>query len=581
LPQPAALEDVLATAVAEQPKWAALSWDQRAQLLRHCAATMEEQRFDTIALMVHDGKKASWEADAEISEAIDFANYYADFRLPTGVKAEALGVVVITPPWNFPYAIPCGGVLAALMAGNTVIFKPAPETAATAWRLAQQLWQAGIPRNVLQFFPIQDGETGKALITDPRVSAVVLTGAYETARMFQGWRPSLRLFAETSGKNSLIITAQADRDLAIKDLVKSAFGHAGQKCSAASLAILEGEVYDDPDFRRQLRDAAASLKVGPSTNPASIVTPVIREPSPALKRALTTLDEGEEWLLEPKQIDNDPCSWSPGIKLGVKEGSWFQQNECFGPVLGLVRVESLDEAIRVQNNSAYGLTGGIHSLDEAEVAHWRERVEVGNAYINRPITGAIVQRQPFGGWKRSCIGPGAKAGGPNYVNLFLNLEDTETANLATVTKNYEAAWKEHFSQEHDPSALRCEANVFRYRPAKGVILRLESEDQQVIERARAAARLAKVPLIISLATEVSDEAFAKELPKLAKRAEFVRTVTTPSDTVLRATYAANLNWINAPVMASGHVELRYWLREQAVSETLHRYGQISEWQPTK
>jgi acyl-CoA reductase-like NAD-dependent aldehyde dehydrogenase len=168
-----------------------------------------------------------------------------------------------------------------------------------------------------------------------------LTGGYETARKFQSWRPSLPLYAETSGKNALIITAQADRELAIKDLVRSAFGHSGQKCSAASLAILEAEVYDDPIFRRQLRDAAASLHSGPATDPRSIVTPLVTPPGKDLKRALTTLEEGEEWLLEPKQLGDDPCAWSPGIKLGVKAGSWFHLTECFGPVLGLMRADSL------------------------------------------------------------------------------------------------------------------------------------------------------------------------------------------------------------------------------------------------
>ena len=292
----------------------------------------------------------------------------------------------------------------------------------------------------------------------------------------------MRLFAETSGKNALIVTAQADRELAIKDLVKSAFGHAGQKCSAASLGILLDEVYDDPVFRRQLRDAAASLPVGPATDLASVVTPLIREPSPALRRALTTLDPGEEWLLEPRQIGDDPCLWSPGIRLGVQRGSWFQRTECFGPVLGLIRARSLDEAIDIQNDSAFGLTGGIHSLDEEEVARWRERVQVGNAYINRPITGAIVQRQPFGGWKRSCFGPGAKAGGPNYVALFCRFEDEKPVShrkhCGELRRSVEDAL---LPASTIPSGLRCESNVFRYRPCRGVVLRLEKRDRSEIE----------------------------------------------------------------------------------------------------
>ncbi|HEX2750160.1 MAG TPA: bifunctional proline dehydrogenase/L-glutamate gamma-semialdehyde dehydrogenase, partial [Verrucomicrobiales bacterium] len=282
-----AIPAVLDRAVAAQAGWESMGDSHRADVLRNCAAVMSAHRFEIIALLRSEGKKAVLDADGEVSEAVDFARYYAETGVaPVGVKSKAFGTVIVTPPWNFPFAIPCGGVLAALMAGNTVILKPAPETVELGWLLANLLWQAGVPRDVLQYVRCEDGDAGKALITDPRTNAVVLTGAYETAKLFLGWRPALRLFAETSGKNSIVVSALADRDLAVKDLVRSAFGHAGQKCSAASLGILEAEVYDDPAFRRQLRDAAASLHVGPATDPASVVTPVIREASENLKRAL-------------------------------------------------------------------------------------------------------------------------------------------------------------------------------------------------------------------------------------------------------------------------------------------------------
>jgi RHH-type proline utilization regulon transcriptional repressor/proline dehydrogenase/delta 1-pyrroline-5-carboxylate dehydrogenase len=574
LPVPCRKEDIpalLETAAAAQPAWEARGDDERAAILRRCGEVLEAHRMETIAVMRENGKKAVTEADAEVSEAIDFARYYAATgAMPRGVTAQALGVVVIAPPWNFPLAIPAGGVLAALMAGNSVVLKPARETARTAWWLVQQLWEAGVPREVLQFVLCADGETGRTLITHSRTDAVVLTGAYETARMFQGWRPSLRLLAETSGKNAIVVSALADRELAVKDLVRSAFGHAGQKCSAASLGILEAEVYDDPVFRRQLRDAAASLPVGPSSDPSSVVTPLMHAPPDNLRQALTTLEEGEEWLLEPCGDANDPCLWSPGIKLGVKPGSWFHQTECFGPVLGLMRARDLDEAVEWQNGTSYGLTAGFHSLDEDEIAAWRERVQAGNLYINRGTTGAIVQRQPFGGWKRSSIGPGAKAGGLNYVNLFRRLED------AGGSENYRAAWREHFSQEHDPSGLRCESNVFRYRPSRGVVLRLAEPDAVAESLARTAAEVCGVPLEISRAREESDAVFAARLPELAKRAEFLRTILPPGDEVLRAAYAAGLNWIDAPFVAEGRIELTRWLREQSVSETRHRYGQVRE-----
>ncbi|MEM1063327.1 MAG: aldehyde dehydrogenase family protein, partial [Planctomycetota bacterium] len=180
--------------------------------------------------------------------------------------------------------------------------------------------------------------------------------------------------------------------------MRSAFGHSGQKCSAASLAILEAEVYDDLDFRRQLLDAVRSLRVGPSSDPAALVTPLVQAPGPELRRALTTLEAGEEWLLEPRPVDGDtPHLWSPGIRLGVRPGSWFHRTECFGPVLGLTRADDLDHAIAIQNDIAYGLTAGIHSLETAEIECWADRVEAGNLYVNRGTTGAIVNRQPFGG----------------------------------------------------------------------------------------------------------------------------------------------------------------------------------------
>jgi RHH-type transcriptional regulator, proline utilization regulon repressor / proline dehydrogenase / delta 1-pyrroline-5-carboxylate dehydrogenase len=567
------LSPVLERARAAQPAWEDLGHQRRADLLRQCGDLIASRRMEFIAVLRTEGRKAVPDADTEVSELVDFAHYYAETgRPPHGVRARALGLVVIAPPWNFPLAIPGSGVLAALMAGNSVILKPAPETVATAWMLAQALWAAGIPRDVLQFFPCEDGETGRSLITDSWVNVVVLTGAYETARMFQEWRPSLRLFAETSGKNALVVSALADRDLAIKDLVRSAFGHSGQKCSAASLGILEAEVYDDPIFRRQLRDAAASLPVGRSEDPPNVVTPLIRSPGSALGRGLTQLESGEEWLLEPRQIAED--LWTPGIRLGVQSGSWFHQTECFGPVLGLMRANDLNHAIELQNSVAYGLTAGIHTLDEAEAAHWRERVVAGNLYINRAITGAIVQRQPFGGWKRSCIGPGAKAGGPNYVGLFSSFTDADLPDLANARRSFRAAWAEHFAIEHDPTGLRAESNVFRYRPCKGVILRLSAPDPVAEGIARLAAETCGVPLVISHATSESDDAFAARLSTLAERAEFLRTVDTLSDAVLRAAYAAGLNWIPATFSAVGRLELLRWMREQAVATTRHRYGNL-------
>jgi RHH-type proline utilization regulon transcriptional repressor/proline dehydrogenase/delta 1-pyrroline-5-carboxylate dehydrogenase len=349
---------------AAQPAWAVRPPAERRALLDRAGAVLARRRGDLIGAMIVDGAKTVAEADPEVSEAVDFARYYARALdqmddLPE-CRMEPLGVVVVAPPWNFPLSIPAGGVLAALAAGNAVILKPAPEAVLVGWHLAQALWDAGIPKAALAFLPCPDGDVGRGLITDPRVDAVILTGSVETARRFLAWRPGLTLFAETSGKNAVIVTALADRDQAIRDLVRSAFGHDGQKCSAASLAICEAEVYEDETFRRQLRDAAASLPVGDAWDPASRVTPA---DAAAGRRAAAGTDDtrrGRGVALEPRRLGGDERLWSPGIKLGVRRGSFFHRTECFGPVLGVMRAEDLDEAIDLADDTPFGLTSGIH-----------------------------------------------------------------------------------------------------------------------------------------------------------------------------------------------------------------------------
>ncbi len=614
------IELALRAAVDAQAAWGGTSIDARKRLLVVCAASLARRRGDFIGAMLRDAGKAPIEADVEVSEAIDFANYYARaFELLDAgetVRARPLGTVLVTPPWNFPLAIPCGGVLAALMAGNTVILKPAPEVVLTAWLLCNALWDAGIPRSVLQFVPTTDDAVGQALVTDERVNAVILTGAYATGRLFKSWKPGLRLFAETSGKNSMIITALADHDQAIKDLLKSAFGHAGQKCSAASLAVLEAEVYDNTAFLKQLRDAAASMAVGPSWDLVNIIPPVIRAPGAELKRGLTQLDAGESWLLEPRMIDGNPNLWTPGIRLGVKPGSWYHNTECFGPVLGVMRAKDLKHAIEIVNSSPFGLTSGLQTLDNREIAVWREQIQAGNAYINRGYTGAIVQRQPFGGWKRSVFGT-AKAGGPNYVASLCAWEDTALpTRLADVTDeigsasaaivdwlashnalsdvqsvqaaaaSYARAWRDHFSREHDPSQVLGESNVFRYRPIASVLIRAATQDEVLAAAVAAlAARTCGVPATISVAPGAvvdglaladvalhtqDDATFARSIAGF----ERVRVFSPLPDAAHIAATEAHAHVADNPLLLEGRLELRHYLREQSITQTTHRYGNL-------
>lgn len=564
---------------AAQAGWWSAGSDERAAILHRVGDVLEQQRGEILATMAHEAGKTAGEGDPEVSEAVDFARYYAADarRLSTvdGASPQPLGTVVVAPPWNFPLAIPTGGVIAALAAGNAVILKPAPQSVRTAALVAAACWDAGVPRNVLQFLPAPDGEVGRRLVTHDDVDAVVLTGAYATASMFHDWRPALRLHAETSGKNAIVVTATADIDLAIADIVRSAFGHAGQKCSAASLAIVDARLYDDPRFLERLRDAAATLRVGASVDLATDVGPLIEPPGPALERALTTLEAGETWLLSPESRSADRRSWTPGIRLGVQPGSWFARTECFGPVLGVVRATGLDDAIRIQNSSDYGLTAGLHALDPDEVMHWLERVEAGNLYVNRGITGAIVQRQPFGGWKRSAVGPTMKAGGPNYVASLMHWSDRADVDLALAEERYERWMAGVGRAEHDATGLLAEHNLFRYRPTSGIAFRFGASATDRQRRlAEAAARVTGVRLITSEACDEVDTAFAARLA--GHGVERVRLVglDTDSDQIRRACHALFLPVDDAPPVGAAEIELPRWLREQAVSITAHRHGRL-------
>ncbi|MEX2423054.1 MAG: bifunctional proline dehydrogenase/L-glutamate gamma-semialdehyde dehydrogenase [Acidimicrobiia bacterium] len=584
-------------------EWARRPPEDRRRVLLAVADALEARRAELISAMMHEASKTIAQADPEVSEAVDFARYYADRALDPalieGSRFDPFGVIGVVPPWNFPVAIPAGGVLAALAAGNGVIFKPAPEVPRCAEIIWEALLDAGVPRDLVQYLRVPDNEVGCHLIT--QVDAVILTGSYDTADLFKSWKPDLALFAETSGKNALIVTPNADLDLAAADLVSSAFGHAGQKCSAASLAILVGSVYESARFRRQVVDAAQSLIAGEASDPATDMTPLAADMSDRLERAFTVLDGGETWLLEPRHLGGR--LWTPGIKDGVREGSWFHQTECFGPVLGLMRAESLDHALELQNGVPFGLTAGIHSLDTAELDHWTTRVEAGNAYLNRHITGAIVRRQPFGGWKRSSVGPGAKAGGPNYVSQFGHWSDTghigtQTAapgpQVAALISEFDSEWlrtavasdefwyQHEFAIDHDPSGLAVESNVFRYRPRPEIVVRApEGVDGIATVRVVAAALRAGAPVRVSSATPItldvdvvveSDAAFMASLPVL----EGVRVRHIgPAPTALHAAaWTAGVDLFDGVILANGRIEMLSHLREQAVSRTRHRFGNV-------
>ncbi|MGO1487746.1 MAG: bifunctional proline dehydrogenase/L-glutamate gamma-semialdehyde dehydrogenase [Arachnia sp.] len=636
------IDAVIAQARAAAREWGDRSPAERAEILRRAAQELELRRGQLVTAMAVEGGKTIDQSDPEISEAIDFASYYAGAALQLspghpmtdGTVFEPSTLTLVTPPWNFPVAIPIGGVLAALAAGSAVIIKPAHPVPRCTEIAVDALFAAGVPRTVLHVVRTDERDVGRYLVSHEGVDQVILTGGIETADLFASWRGGRglgpRVLAETSGKNALIITPAADVDLAVADLVKSAFGHAGQKCSAASLCILVGSAGRSTRLRRQLIDAVESIRVGWPEDLGAGMGPVIEAPEGKLLTALTTLEPGESWLVQPRQLDDSGRLWSPGLKEGVKPGSFFHLNEVFGPVLGLMHAKNLDQAIAWQNATRFGLTGGIHSLDPDEVDAWLEHVEVGNAYVNRGITGAIVRRQPFGGWKDSAVGPGAKAGGPNYVAtlgtwhpdglptlrrpplprvaavaqalapLLRNDEEEAWFNAALESDSY--SWMTEFSVSRDESALTSERNDFRYRPIPLLVVRCEAGTRWAeVARVLAGAELVGAPVRLSMPSDIAQELGSLLSTTGAGRAlaDRLRPLTTVSDDSLPHWFgdanhlpgtrvrglgdaghladevSPGVEVRVGPVLANGRRELLTMLREQAISTTLHRFGHVS------
>ena len=602
-------------------QWAARSGDERAEVLEAIGDEIARNRGKLVSVAAYEANKTVTQTDPEISEAIDFCVYYAhSARLLDSARSTFTPhrVTVVTPPWNFPIAIPTGGMMAALAAGSAVIIKPAPQVVHCAKTVVDAIHQVleakGLDKDLVQLVYTDEGDAGKALMSHADVDNVILTGASDTGQLFRSWRPEMNLSAETSGKNALIITPAADPDLAIADLYDSAFGHAGQKCSAASLVIFVGAAGKSDRLRNQLLDAVRTLKVGPGFEIETTMNGLVEAPSEKLLRGLTQLDPGENWLIKPEKLNEEGTLWSPGVRDNVQPGSWYHLNECFGPVLGIMHAETLEEAIEWQNSTGYGLTGGIHSLDDEELRYWIDHVEVGNAYVNRGITGAIVQRQSFGGWKKSVMGPGAKADGPNYVAQLgswedgelspvdvdiapqittwlrglTSLSDADTTWLWRAAELDQLAWQSEFGREHDRTGLIAEANIFRYRPLLDVLRIRISDGYQLrdVMRQQLAAFTTGTEIRFSAPEHIAAELSAAGITATVQdTAEFaaevehaesarIRALGEVEPEVYEAAVKSNSVVLAQPVLADGRRELLPYLLEQAVTVTMHRFGII-------
>jgi 1-pyrroline-5-carboxylate dehydrogenase len=401
---------------------------------------MKRRRFELLAWEAYEGGKPWAEADAQVAEAIDFLEYYARemLRLKDGVEIYAIpgeesrysyqpmGVGVVIAPWNFPTAILTGMSSAAIVTGNTVVMKPSEFTSVIGAVVAEIFEEAGLPEGVLNYLPGYGSEVGDYLVGDARTRFISFTGSMATglrinelaARQIENQRWVKRVIAEMGGKDAMVIDDSADLDSAAADIVKSAYGYSGQKCSAASRAIVHADIYDEV-LGKVVQNARALKIGGPTEGGADVnVGPVISEPQ--FEKVSSYVDAGKQE--GARVLGDDPGDPEGGYFVSptifeVGQDARVAREEIFGPVLSVIKARDFDEALRFANDSPYGLTGGVYSKNRDHLERARQEFKAGNVYFNRGITGALVGVQPFGGFGMS--GTDSKAGGPDYLPLHM------------------------------------------------------------------------------------------------------------------------------------------------------------------
>lgn len=426
------------------PAWADTPWADRAHLLFEAAFRLRRDKHYYSAWMVKEVGKTWAEADGDTAEAIDFMEYYGREALRYGKPIPVvqtqdvnelhyipLGVGVILPPWNFPLAIPCGMTTAALVAGNTVVMKPAEQSLMTGWKLFELLEGVGFPRGVVNFVSGRGRIAGQAMVEHPRTRFVSFTGskevglhlAAEAGKTRPGQRWIKRLVAEMGGKDAIVVDETADVEAAATAIVQSAFGFQGQKCSACSRAILVDAIHDAVLEKIVVKTKA--LKVGDPVDPETNVGPMTGSEQFEKSREYIEVGRGEGRIVAGGgRVGETGYFLEPTVVADVSPRARLAQEEVFGPVLAVIRAKHFGEALAIANDSEFGLTGALFSKDARRLEEAKRRFHVGNLYLNRKCTGALVGAQPFGGFDMS--GTCSKAGGPDYLGLFLQQKSIAT-----------------------------------------------------------------------------------------------------------------------------------------------------------
>jgi 1-pyrroline-5-carboxylate dehydrogenase len=418
--------------------WKRVPAERRVECLFQIAKILRERRHEMNAIICYEAGKSWSEADADTAETIDFCEFYGREMLRlsgpqrvTPMKGEKnymmyipLGVGVVIPPWNFPAAIAAGMTVASLVTGNTVVLKPAGDTPTVAARFVDIAYEAGIPKEALTFITGSGSLVGDALVRHPKTRYIAFTGSKEVGlriseiagKAVPGQMWIKRTVLEMGGKDSIIVDEEADVESAVEGVVQSAFGYQGQKCSACSRAIVSEKIYDD--FVAKVVERTKKITVGPSEDPANYMGPVVSKS--AMNTILGYIDVGKKEgrvLAGGDRAQGDGYFIQPTVIADVDPKARIAQEEIFGPVLAVIKARNFDHALEIANNTEFGLTGGVYSKNPAKLEKAQEVFHVGNLYLNRKCTGAMVGAHPFGGFNMS--GTDSKTGGKDYLLLFL------------------------------------------------------------------------------------------------------------------------------------------------------------------
>ncbi|MBI5346344.1 MAG: proline dehydrogenase family protein [Chlamydiae bacterium] len=603
-----------------QISWQNISIEEKATILYTVAEKIRENRKKIIAALMLDIEKTIVDADHEVSDAIDTIEYSLEqskqLLAIKDVELKAKGIIFIASHFSAPIAIAAQEISAALIMGNSVIFNPTSSAMFCSFLLAEIFWEANVPKNSLQFIKCSSSFFEEEVIKDDRINSIIISDSLPFAKKILKLNPKPEIQVTSASKNIIVISSLCDKELAIQDLIRSAFTFSGQKFSSTQVAILEKEIFDDSFFLKELTKAAKELVSDAPWDLTTTLTPLVNATEEEIA-LLKNLDKDESWILKPVQAKNNQNLWSPGIK-NVSFDSPSLKKEYRVPLLCILKAKDFEQALSLANKFSSGLCVGLHSLDEREHFLFLTKIEAGNFYINRKTIDTLIKRQPFGGTEKSCYGYGYKKGGANYLLNFtsktqlqlpkekqppegwilaltkflqeLQISKTDLELWEKSIANYSYWWKK-FKLSKDPNKVLGEDNIQRYIPRKVTLRLLDNKFSLDALRVCAAALTVESSLEISITySKYSEDLFWLDLIPVLKVVEEtpeeflsrikqgkinrIRLISKASDELAQVAKENFCFIIDEPVLASGRFELLHYLQEISLSYDYHRYGYL-------